>query len=77
MHINFYLRSNRQIWIFFRVIFQNIFMILLIIESNEKPIVKNLSQIVDNNTNYNANELIEDNIINENNSKLKEIKMKN
>ena len=52
-------------------------MILLIIESNEKPIVKNLSQIVDNNTNYNANELIEDNIINENNSKLKEIKMKN
>ena len=52
-------------------------MILLIIESNEKPIVKNLSQIVDNNTNYNANELIEDNIINENNTKLKGIKNKN
>ena len=51
-------------------------MILLIIESNEKPIVKNLSQIVDNNTNYNVNELIEDNIINENNTKLKGIKIK-
>ena len=52
-------------------------MILLIIESNEKPIVKNLSQIVDNNTNINVNELIEDNIINENNTKLKGIKIKN
>ena len=51
-------------------------MILLIIESNEKPIVKNLSQIVDNSINNNVNELIEDNIINENNTKLKEIKIK-
>ena len=52
-------------------------MIILIIETNDNVVVKNISQVIDEYTKDNDNEPNVENLINRNNSALKEIQIKN